>query len=116
MILNEEEFRDKVYACWLGKVIGGTLGMPYEGQREMHNLSYYEPVPKEPVPNDDLDLQLLWLKAVEDNGPKIDAHILGRYWLKYVIVDWNEYGIGKKEYEIGDTATFERSFSQYLEG
>ncbi|MEM0011326.1 MAG: ADP-ribosylglycohydrolase family protein [Candidatus Bathyarchaeia archaeon] len=101
VVLNEEEFRDKVYACWLGKTIGGTLGMPFEGQREMHNLTFYDPIPREPVPNDDLDLQLLWLKALEENGSKINAHILGEYWLKYVIVDWNEYGIGKKNLRLG---------------
>jgi ADP-ribosylglycohydrolase len=101
IIINEEEFYDKVYACWLGKSIGGTLGMPFEGQRETHNLTFYEPVPKEPVPNDDLDLQLLWLKALEENGPNINAHTLAQYWLKYVVVDWNEYGIGKKNVRKG---------------
>lgn len=101
VVLNEEEFKDKVYACWLGKTIGGALGMPFEGQREMHNLTFYEPVPREPVPNDDLDIQLLWLKALEERGPKISAHILGEYWLHYVIVDWNEYGIGKKNLLLG---------------
>lgn len=101
VVLNEEEFRDRVYACFLGKTIGGTLGMPFEGQREMHNLTFYNPVPKEPVPNDDLDLQLLWLKALEENGAKINAHILGDYWLRYVVVDWNEYGIGKKNLRLG---------------
>lgn len=93
--LNEAEFRDKVYACWLGKNIGGTLGMPFEGQRAMRSLTYFDPVPQKPAPNDDLDLQLLWLKALQERGTKIDARVLGEYWLKYVPVDWNEYGIGK---------------------
>jgi ADP-ribosylglycohydrolase len=101
IIINEQEFYDKVYACWLGKSIGGTLGMPYEGQRETHNLTFYQPIPKEPVPNDDLDLQLLWLKALEENGPNINAHTLAQYWLKYVVVDWNEYGIGKNNIKKG---------------
>jgi len=93
--LDRDEFRDKVYACWLGKNIGGTLGMPFEGQREMHSLTFYDPVPEKPAANDDLDLQILWLKALEERGPKLDARVLGEYWLKYVPVDWNEYGIGK---------------------
>jgi len=93
--LNAAEFRDKVYACWLGKSIGGTLGMPVEGRREMHNFTFYTPVPTQAVANDDLDLQLLWLKALEERGPRLNARDLGEYWLKFVPVDWNEYGIGK---------------------
>ena len=69
---NEAEFRGKVYACWLGKSIGGTLGMPFEGRRETHSLTFYDPVPDKPSANDDLDLQLLWLKAIEENRDLIN--------------------------------------------
>lgn len=93
--LNEAEFRDKVHACWLGKNIGGTLGMPFEGQKTPRSLTFFDPVPEKPAANDDLDLQILWLKALEERGTRIDARVLGEYWLKYVPVDWNEYGIGK---------------------
>lgn len=93
--LNEAEFRDKVHACWLGKNIGGTLGMPFEGQKAAQTLTFFKPVPEKPAANDDLDLQILWLKALEERGTRIDARVLGEYWLKYVPVDWNEYGIGK---------------------
>ena len=93
--INEAEFRDKVHACWLGKNIGGTLGMPFEGQKTPRSLTFFEPVPDKPAANDDLDLQILWLKALEERGTQIDARVLGEYWLKYVPVDWNEYGVGK---------------------
>ena len=100
--LNETEFRNRVYACWMGKNIGGTLGMPFEGKREMNNVSFYTNLkPGEPAANDDLDLQLLWLKAMEDHGGAVDARILGEYWLKHVPVDWNEYGVGKKNMRRG---------------
>ena len=32
---NKAELRDKIYACWQGKNIGGTLGTPYEGKTEL---------------------------------------------------------------------------------
>jgi ADP-ribosylglycohydrolase len=100
--LNEREFRDRVYACWMGKNIGGTLGMPFEGKREAQNVSFYTNLkPGEPAANDDLDLQMLWLKAMEDHGGRVDARILGEYWLKHVPVDWNEYGVGKKNMRRG---------------
>jgi ADP-ribosylglycohydrolase len=95
IVLNLDEYRDKVLGCWLGKNIGGTLGAPFEGRRETHDLKYYVNVTGEPTPNDDLDLQLLWLKALEERGPRMESRILGEYWLSYVPVDWNEYGIGK---------------------
>lgn len=93
--LNEGEYRDKVHACWLGKSIGGTLGAPFEGKREPHQLTFYDPVPREPSANDDLDLQMLWLKALEERGTRINARILGEYWLSFIPVNWNEYGVGK---------------------
>ena len=95
LVLNQADYQDKVYACFLGKNIGGTLGMPTEGQQDVHHLTYFDPVPKEPAANDDLDLQLLWLKALEERGPRVDARALGEYWLSFVPVDWNEYGVGK---------------------
>jgi ADP-ribosylglycohydrolase len=100
--LNEASFRDKIYACWLGKNIGGTLGMPFEGKTDINDISFYTNLkPDEPSANDDLDLQILWLKAMEENNGRIDAYTLGKYWLKYVPVDWNEYGVGKENMKMG---------------
>jgi ADP-ribosylglycohydrolase len=100
--INESEFRDRVYACWLGKNIGGTLGMPFEGKKELNNVSFYTNIKAgEPAANDDLDLQILWLKAMEENNCKVDAYTLGEYWLKYVPVNWNEYGVGKVNMKLG---------------
>lgn len=100
--LNEEWLRDKIYACWLGKNIGGTLGMPFEGKTEINNISFYTNLkPNEPSANDDLDLQILWLKTMEENNGRVNAYTLGKYWLKYVPVDWNEYGVGKENMKLG---------------
>lgn len=101
-VLNEAEFRDKVYACWLGKNIGGTLGMPFEGRTQPQDLTFYTSVKAgAPAANDDLDLQLLWLKAMQDHDAQVDCRILGEYWLKHVPVDWNEYGVGKRNMRRG---------------
>ncbi len=101
IVLDEATYRDKVYACWLGKSIGGTLGIPDEGAREVHHYTFFDPVPTEPAANDDLDLQLLWLKALEEKGPRLTARDLAEYWQSYVPVDWNEYGIGKANVRAG---------------
>ena len=102
VLLNEAKFRDKVYACWLGKNIGGTLGMPFEGKQQAQSISFYTNLKEgEPAANDDLDLQMLWLKAMQEHDGKVDARILGEYWLRFVPVDWNEYGVGKRNMRAG---------------
>lgn len=93
---NKEELKDKIYACWIGKNIGGTLGTPFEGKQEMNACTGFTSKPGEPLPNDDLDLQLIWLKAMTEVGPKhLDSKVLGEYWLEYITPYWNEYGICK---------------------
>ncbi len=100
--LKRDEYRDKVYACWLGKNIGGTLGAPLEGQKFVHDLSFYDPVPTEPLPNDDLDFQLVWLKMLEDRGPEIGLPDFVDYWRRYLSAyPWNEYGFCMRNLERG---------------
>jgi len=41
VILNRDELRNKIYGCWLGKNIGGSLGGPYEGRREILDVKGY---------------------------------------------------------------------------
>ncbi|MGI6543066.1 MAG: ADP-ribosylglycohydrolase family protein [Limnochordia bacterium] len=93
LVLDFARYKDKVYACWLGKNIGGTLGTPYECRKYVNNLTYYDPVPEEPLPNDDLDLQLVWLKLVEDKGLPPSLSDFAAYWQQYLkVYPWNEYG------------------------
>ena len=93
---KKDYLRDKIYACWLGKNIGGTMGAPYECKREINDIKGFASEPGKPLPNDDLDLQLVWLRAVDEIGPEaIDSKILGEYWLSYIGPSWNEYGICK---------------------
>ena len=93
---SEEYLFDRIYACWLGKNIGGTIGGPYEGTKEMLDVRGFQTKPGDPLPNDDLDLQLLWLRAVDELGPEaVNAQALGEYWTAWVGPDWNEYGVCK---------------------
>ena len=86
--------KDKVYACWIGKNIGGTLGGPYEGKRQVNDVKGFVTEAGEPLPNDDLDLQLVWLRAMRHLGPQgLNERSLGEYWMEYISPYWNEYGI-----------------------
>ncbi len=99
---NRAEVRDKIYACWIGKNIGGTIGTPFEGTRELNDCEGFTTKPGQPLPNDDLDLQLVWLYAMSEEGPeKLNSRVLGEYWLEYVCPYWNEYGICKSNMRNG---------------
>ena len=88
--------RDKIYACWLGKNIGGTIGAPYEGTTEFLNVTGFNSPPGTPLPNDDLDLQLMWLTAMEFEAPwYFNSRTLGEYWLMGIDPNWSEYGEAK---------------------
>ena len=94
-MVQADLYLDKVRACWLGKNIGGTLGMPYEGVPGPLSLRFYDPVPTQAVANDDLDLQLLWLVLIEEHGWGLNHKVLGDAWLKYQTCPSDEYGVAR---------------------
>ena len=115
IVLSEREFRDKVYACWLGKNIGGTLGAPHEGKRYVLGLDYYDPVPDEAAANDDLDLQLVWLRCIEDCGTDPSVAQLAEYWSLYAAsYPWNEYGFFMRNYSRGLRPPVAGCFENYF--
>lgn len=100
--LNRDKYRDKVLACWIGKNIGGTVGGPFEGTTEMQDVSGFTTKPGEPLPNDDLDLQIAWLLTLERVGVRgIDANALADTWTTIISPHWNEYGIAHKNLKMG---------------
>ena len=100
--LNRNTIIDKIHGCWLGKNIGGTIGGPFEGKRSILDIQGFTTDKGEPLPNDDLDLQLVWLLALETIGAKrLTANELADYWLSYIAPHWNEYGVAKSNISMG---------------
>lgn len=102
--ISYQDYYDKVYACWLGKNCGGTLGTPVEkayGQEEMFDVWWYPVIKEGGMPNDDLEIQLIWLKALEDKGPAIKARDLAQYWQDSVNYNFDEYGLNKTNLRLG---------------
>ncbi|MBD0380898.1 ADP-ribosylglycohydrolase family protein [Paenibacillus sedimenti] len=91
-ILNEQDYYRIVYGGWLGKNIGGTLGAPVEGRKELLELTFYPELPDGPLENDDLDMQLVWLHALEQYGPGLTSRELGQEWLEHIFFPYDEYG------------------------
>ena len=102
MILDFNIYQEKVKGCWVGKNIGGVFGEPFEVKRQWNDATFYtQDLSMGPPPNDDLDLQIVWLSAVERYGRNVNASILGDYWLNFVTPNWVEYGTGKANLRAG---------------
>ncbi|PAW76411.1 MAG: hypothetical protein B9S32_14975 [Verrucomicrobia bacterium Tous-C9LFEB] len=107
-------WESRVMGCWLGKAVGGTLGGPHEGKSGPLKLDFYDPVPTQVLPNDDLDLQVVWLCYLLTNGCKeVTPDLLSDAWHKHVVFPWDEYGIchrngayGLKGYQLGSVDNF----------
>ena len=100
--LNRKEMENKILGCWIGKNIGGTIGYPYEGEKSIQDVKGFATEKGNPLPNDDLDIQLIWLQAMCDVGPKaLTANTLADYWLSCVTPHWNEYGNARANLNTG---------------
>mgnify|MGYP002625376788 CR=1 FL=1 len=113
--MTREEYQNRVLGCFVGKNIGGTLGMPMEWERSKNDVTYYtHDITGDPLPNDDLDIQILWLLALEEQGLHIDSKILGQYFNEYMIFTHAEYGVAKTNLRAGlqppVTGTFHNKF------
>ncbi len=104
IVINREIFRDKVMGCWLGKNAGGTLGEPVEekfGKDEMFHVDWYPSLPEGGIPNDDLELQLIWLQLILKKGPGITAADFTEAWMDCVAYNFDEYGLSKENMQKG---------------
>ncbi len=88
-----KNFREKVMGCWLGKAVGGTLGMPFEGMDGPFGFEFYHPVPTGMVPNDDLDLQVVWACLLDEmETPEVSRALFSKAWKNNIDFPWDEYG------------------------
>ena len=109
------DYRARVMGCWLGKAAGGTLGMPFEGQDGPLDVWFYSPVPTEMLPNDDLDLQVLWACVLDKQDPvRVDRHVLARAWRENCRFPWDEYGVARRNLAEGIAPPLSGSFDNWF--
>ncbi|MCX7805376.1 MAG: ADP-ribosylglycohydrolase family protein, partial [Planctomycetota bacterium] len=102
MKLTLDRYRDMLMGCWTGKNIGSTLGLPLEAKRGVFDLRFYEQgAGQGPAGNDDLDVHLIHLVALEKYGRNLNAEIISEYWLDYVVADWDVFGVAKAHLRMG---------------
>lgn len=100
MKLSQEVYRDKVFGCWAGKCLAGAIGMPFEGVPFQPNLQA-EDINIQDVPNDDLELQLVWLVALEKYGLDLSLEHLAKYWLDDIKHGCDEYSMAIRNLKRG---------------
>ncbi|MCK5528574.1 MAG: ADP-ribosylglycohydrolase family protein [Kiritimatiellae bacterium] len=111
----QDIYKKKVMGCWVGKAIGGTLGMPFEGQDGPFDLTFYEPVPTETIPNDDLDLQVLWAYVLDNmETPHVDRNIFAKAWIDHVGFPWDEYGVAIRNIKLGIKPPLSGCYDNYF--
>ncbi len=105
-MITVTQTESQIRACWLGKNIGGTLGGPHEGKSGPLELTFYDPVPDGVLPNDDLDLQLVWLHHLRHTGARtVTPELLAQAWEKHVRFPYDEYGYGLRNAALGITGS-----------
>ncbi|CAA6679212.1 MULTISPECIES: ADP-ribosylglycohydrolase family protein [unclassified Lentimonas] len=98
--ITSQHYLDTIRGMWVGKFLGGTLGAPIEGIKDIHTFTPADLQP-ELAENDDTDLQLLWLHALEEHGVELTGKILAEEWMEHYPTPWCEYGIMMKNWRSG---------------
>ena len=94
MNFSFEDYRKKVLGCYVGKCVGGTLGMKFEGRTDTNTVTYYDPIPTTMVPNDDLDLQIVNVETLLRRGMPVSRYYLAEIWKDHLTDGApDEYGV-----------------------
>jgi len=96
--ITYEAYLDKTYGGWFGKCLGGAAGAPVEGIKGNIDVSMRD-IMDPSIPNDDLDIQLLWLELLEQKGPYFNSYDMALKWEKQCWYPFGEYGIFLKNFE-----------------
>ena len=101
MQLGYDRYLDQVLGGWIGKSMGGAVGARFEGNKGWIEIAPQEMFPDRMPPNDDLDLQVVWLKVLEEKGASLTSDDLAAAWLDGCWYPFNEYGIFRRNFRLG---------------
>lgn len=116
--ISYDKYLDKIYGCFIGKAISGNIGAPHEGVKMPMELTFQDYMIDCTQPNDDLDLQVLWLDVVEKKGLNFTSYDLLHSFVKNCDYSPGEYAIMRKNYMKGIYPPYSGKFSNdyYIEG
>ena len=111
MQISYAEYLNKVLGGWIGKSAGGAIGARFEGNKSFIDIAPEEMFPEVMPPNDDLDLQVLWLKVLEEKGAAITSDDMAKAWLEACWYPFNEYGTFRRNWRLGIHAPMSGRFT-----
>ena len=101
-VLNYSTYYDKVLGAWLGKCICGACGALSENNKNILHYTIDNVFPEVIPPNDDLDLQILWLQeGLEKIGVGMTREDFGALFAKYNVCLANEYAVSIRNINLG---------------
>ncbi|NMA43210.1 MAG: ADP-ribosylglycohydrolase family protein [Oligosphaeraceae bacterium] len=92
-ILDYSVYYDRILGGWIGKSLGGIIGAPFECHKQFRAADIKTLWPKQLFPNDDLDIQVVWLEALQELGIQPTSRQLAEYWKKHCFYTCCEYGV-----------------------
>lgn len=110
--IHYSTYYDKVFGGWFGKCLGGAAGAPVEGIKGDIETTMRE-VMNPNLPNDDLDLQLLWLEVLEKKGMDLTSDDMAEAWINQCWYPFGEYGYFTKNYMRGIHPPLSGKFNNY---
>lgn len=116
--ISYDKFLDKVYGCFIGKAVSGNIGAPHEGVKMPMKLEFLPQMIDCDRPNDDLDLQVLWLDVVERKGENFTSYDLLESFCKNCDYSPGEYVVMRKNFARGVYPPYSGKFCNdyYTEG
>lgn len=111
-------YLDKVTGCFIGKAISGNIGAPHEGVKMPLQLPFLPEMINPDLPNDDLDLQVLWLDVMERKGAAFTSYDLLEQFCRCTPYSPGEYSVMRKNFHRGIYPPYSGSFCNdyYIEG
>ena len=116
--ISYKTYLDKVYGCFIGKAISGNIGAPHEGVKMPMDFEFMSEMINCDLPNDDLDLQVLWLDVLEKYGEHFTSyHLLDRF-VNCCDYSPGEYSVMRKNFMRGIYPPYSGRFCNdfYIEG
>lgn len=99
-IITFADYQNRVKGGWYGKCLGGTIGC-FEGTKNITDLDIMDLLPDQMVPNDDLDLQLIWMDVLLEKGVRFTSDQLMKAWLEEYDYNFGEYSVARRNYRRG---------------
>lgn len=110
-VITATEFKDKIYGAWAGKCAGGLIGAKQENNKALLHYTFENVFPDTPVPNDDFDLQILYIgEVLSKKGFNFTQRDLADAFCKYNKCWANEYRVAIKNI---DTAIYPKASGEF---